>query len=468
MAVDLYDPGVRPVVERTGSSLAHLMDRLQLATTLKLPLDAVTQTFAILSLRGARKTHAATVLVEEFVSERLPVVIIDSVGVWHGLRSSADGKNTGLPVYVLGGNHGELSFTETSAQVVADLVTQLRQPVVLDLSRFSKNAARHFLSEFARNVLRRNREILHLVVDEADTLIPRRLDHGRMHVMDLVRSGRSSGIGVTLVSQRPALLNANVLMQAEVLIASRMTGLHDRAAILRWFEHHANLEEDCGIMESLDSLTDDEAWVCSPVWLKAMKRVHVRPRATSDGLFAARVGKLRPPQSAVAMAELKRLKDKIGAFIGGAAGDGDALPHRGGRGDVTPDAPPVISAQEPAKERHSESPVDVAAPSQPRRRGRPVELLVLTADESEVLRQYARDRRVSPVLARRAQIVLECAEGRLNGDVARELNVTIQAVGRWRRRFVEYRLDGLLLNLSFLNHSRGAAGSRGNGVATRT
>jgi helix-turn-helix protein len=452
------------MVERAGRSLAHLMDRLQLATTLTLPLDAVTQTFAILALRGARKTHAATVLVEEIVSERLPVVIIDSAGVWHGLRSSADGKNAGLPVYVFGGSHGELSFTQTSALVVADLVTQLRQPVVLDLSLFSRNAARQFLSDFARHVLRRNREILHLVVDEADTLIPRRLEPEGTHVMDLVRCGPASGIGVTLVSQHPALLNAQVLMEAEVLIAARMTGPLDRAAIWRWFERHADPHEGRGMIESLDSLADDEAWVCSPAWLKATQRVHVRPRATYDGLIAARVGKLRPPQSGAAMAELDRLNAKMGAFIDGATVEGDGLQHTGPGGEVMPDGALGLDlpAQDPAE------PVELAAPLPPRRRGRPVELLVLTAEEKEILRQYAGDRRVSPVLAQRAQIVLECAEGRLNGDVARELNVTIQAVGRWRRRFVEYRLDGLILNLSFLNHgSRGAAGSRGKTAATR-
>jgi transposase len=43
----------------------------------------------------------------------------------------------------------------------------------------------------------------------------------------------------------------------------------------------------------------------------------------------------------------------------------------------------------------------------------------------------------------RARIVLLCADGRLNGDVATELGTSIQMVGRWRRRFVQGRLSGL-------------------------
>jgi transposase len=50
---------------------------------------------------------------------------------------------------------------------------------------------------------------------------------------------------------------------------------------------------------------------------------------------------------------------------------------------------------------------------------------------------------VSQALAQRARIVLGCAEGRLNRDVARDEAFTIQTVGKWRQRFLELRLDGL-------------------------
>ena len=45
--------------------------------------------------------------------------------------------------------------------------------------------------------------------------------------------------------------------------------------------------------------------------------------------------------------------------------------------------------------------------------------------------------------ALRARIVLECAKGGNNQKVARRLRVTAATVGKWRRRFVEERLEGL-------------------------
>jgi hypothetical protein len=70
--------------------------------------------------------------------------------------------------------------------------------------------------------------------------------------------------------------------------------------------------------------------------------------------------------------------------------------------------------------------------------------LTLSIDEKQALERYAGEGENRTAIAQRARIVLACAEGRLNSDVARSFGVTNQMVGRWRRRFVDLRLDGLL------------------------
>ena len=52
-------------------------------------------------------------------------------------------------------------------------------------------------------------------------------------------------------------------------------------------------------------------------------------------------------------------------------------------------------------------------------------------------------RKTAQALATRARIVLACAKGGTNAAVAANLGVNQNTVGRWRRRFVEHRLDGL-------------------------
>jgi transposase len=77
-------------------------------------------------------------------------------------------------------------------------------------------------------------------------------------------------------------------------------------------------------------------------------------------------------------------------------------------------------------------------------RGRPKAKLVLTSAERETLEQWSRRRKTAQATAVRSRIVLRCAAGRTNIEVANELGVTMQMVGKWRARFVTRRLDGLL------------------------
>src|SRR5712671_898308 len=78
------------------------------------------------------------------------------------------------------------------------------------------------------------------------------------------------------------------------------------------------------------------------------------------------------------------------------------------------------------------------------RMSRPLAALTLTDDEHSELRGWARRPTTAQAHALRARIILACAEGRSNGEVAEDLGATRQTVGKWRQRFVEQRLDGLV------------------------
>jgi transposase len=77
------------------------------------------------------------------------------------------------------------------------------------------------------------------------------------------------------------------------------------------------------------------------------------------------------------------------------------------------------------------------------RTGRPKVALILTKDERRRLDSLAHRSRSAPHVARRARIILACADGTDSNVVARRLHVTPATVCKWRGRFVRQRLDGL-------------------------
>ena len=77
------------------------------------------------------------------------------------------------------------------------------------------------------------------------------------------------------------------------------------------------------------------------------------------------------------------------------------------------------------------------------RTGRPKAEVTLTAEERQTLERWARRAKSSQVLAMRSKIVLACAEGKDNIEIAAGLGVHRDTVSKWRTRFVRLRLEGM-------------------------
>jgi transposase len=78
------------------------------------------------------------------------------------------------------------------------------------------------------------------------------------------------------------------------------------------------------------------------------------------------------------------------------------------------------------------------------RTGRPISELILMETELETLQNWVRRPKSAQALALRARMILRCADGLTNTEVADQLHVRKATVGKWRQRFVDRRLDGLL------------------------
>ena len=281
----------------------------------------------ILAKRRAGKSYTMRRITEQFLKASQQVVIVDPKGDQWGLRSSADGKQPGYPVLILGGEHGDLPLETNAGEVVARLVVEEQVSLLLDLSQFRKHEVATFMTAFLENLYRlkaqeKYRTPVKLIVDEADAIAPQKPQKGEERMLgaieDIVRRGGQRGIGCTLVTQRSAVLNKNVLTQAQILVVLRTIAPQDLAAMKAWIDVHGTAEQGKELMDSLPSLPIGDAWFWSPGWPTEegiFKRVHVLPIETFDSGATPKAGERKIVPKNLADVNLDVLKKQMAGTI---------------------------------------------------------------------------------------------------------------------------------------------------------
>ena len=230
----------------------------------------LSQHIAILGKAGSGKTYTAKGIAEGLLSAGKRVCIIDPTGVWWGLRSNVAGKKAAFPIVVFGGEHSDVPLTQGHGAAIAEIIGTTDTSAVLDTRMMSVGERTRFFSEFAETLLRKNRGPLHLIIDEAHVFAPQgRVNDPQSGKMlhaanNLVSLGRSAGLRIILITQRPAKLHKDSLTQAETLIALRLIAPQDRKAVEDWIGEWADAKQGKEIIASLPSLPTGRGWVWSP------------------------------------------------------------------------------------------------------------------------------------------------------------------------------------------------------------
>lgn len=234
---------------------------------LPIPAKALADCGAILGRRGAGKSGTGRVLLEHELDANHRCCVIDPKGDWYGIRLARDGSPSRFKVPVFGGAHADMPVDDAMGAQLGEIVATTSDSCVIDLSGFSVAGMRRFMTAFAEALFFHNREPLTLFVDEADQLAPQRVaaDQAKLlHNMEmLIRQGRQRGIFMWMLTQRPAVINKNLLSQAETLIAMKMTGPQDRKAIRDWMDAH-DPEQAQVVENDLAKLSVGQAWAWVP------------------------------------------------------------------------------------------------------------------------------------------------------------------------------------------------------------
>lgn len=253
-----------------------------------IPEAALLQHIAVLGKTGSGKSYAVRgAAVEPLLDADARVCVIDPTGAWHGLRSSASGKSAGYPVVIFGGTHADLPLGGAHGEAIAEVIGTSSTPSILDTSLMKVGERTRFFTDFADGILRKNKGPLHLVIDEAHLFMPQgKVNDPQSGAMlhaanNMVSLGRSRGLRIIMITQRPAKLHKDALTQAETLIALRLIAPQDRAAVEAWIEDNADEKKAREIISSLATLKTGQGWIWAPE-LNVLERVQFPKIRTFD------------------------------------------------------------------------------------------------------------------------------------------------------------------------------------------
>lgn len=280
-----------------------------------LPAAVLDGDIAILGRKGGGKTVTGKGLVEQLLDAKARVLILDVLGVWAGLRTSADGKKPGYPVAIFGGEHGDLPLDPGGAVLLARVLATENLPAVIDLSDLSKAEQNRFVGAFLKELRRVNREALTLVLEEADVFAPQnplgddsKIVHAEIDW--IARRGRSRGFRLITITQRPARLSKDVLTQASTLIVHKLPSPQDRDAVKAWVEGNGDRDQAREVFNTLAGLDVGEAWVYAPEH-EILKRVRFPLMRTLDTSSTPRAGETRIEQKTLAQVDVGALREAL-------------------------------------------------------------------------------------------------------------------------------------------------------------
>jgi len=312
----------------------------RIAPNLILPAKIAKQVTGIVGKRESGKTYNGSVLAEEIVKAGIPIVVIDGMGIWWGLRVGVkyvggkqvpDPDKPGLRIVVFGGDHADIPLPMMRGQriplvpdpdkirLMATSIVESGINAVIDTSALpSKAQEMTVVVEFIQALQRANRDygVRTIFLEEAEVVAPQQPMRDEvlcLHVMNnLVKRGGNWNLGCVLMTQRAASINKNILTQSDMLMIGRLTAPQDKAAIQEWVKKAAETDESKKQLEkwydSLNELDRGEMWVWKPDPPKIRVKTKFRLRET---LHATREFLESPDIRKVKMLDVEEYKAKF-------------------------------------------------------------------------------------------------------------------------------------------------------------
>ena len=289
--------------------------KLQIAENFALPLELVTMTQAILARKRSGKSYTASVQAEEMLAAGQQIGVFDPTGAWWGLRASADGTEAGYAIVVFGGDHADAPLDYRAGKAMAAAFVEHGFSAIFDIGNLATDEQIQFVMDFCAELLRINRQAVHIFMDEADTFAPQRTTGVLQNkclgtVSRLVKQGGIRGVGFTMITQRSASINWDILSQVDLLTILRMSAPHDVNPVVNWLQSETTKDFAAEVKAALPALPVGTAFFASAP-LKIAERVQIRSRRTFNSGATPKPGERKEEPKVLAQIDIEKLGQRI-------------------------------------------------------------------------------------------------------------------------------------------------------------
>ncbi len=250
------EPVIQPKAEEP-TALLHLGKELTTGKRFVVNRDAYKsqgERIAVLASSGMGKSYVGGVMMEGWLDMETPLIIIDPEGEAHTLAEK-------YPVVIFGGEHQAEGVTvdlltgeDQDIQKLVETIITEGLSVIFDLSEWLPEDqyaifARVIGVLFATMSQESYKRRMNLIVDEAHVFGPQQLEsQGQKPCLEILthiaKRGRKRGLGLMVMTQRPASISKNILNQCNVFLFGPMTSALDAQTVSNNLKQYNLSKED--------------------------------------------------------------------------------------------------------------------------------------------------------------------------------------------------------------------------------
>ena len=196
--------------------------------------ELVTGRSCVIGQSGSGKSYLIAVLCEQLLQHNIAFCIVDTEGEYFSLKEK-------FQMLWVGGEEADVNIEIDFYDLVTKSIRN-NVPLILDVSDILDQ--RKVVSDFAGKLYEIENQVRQpylLIVEEADKFVPQSKDSLK-EIEEISKRGRKRGLGLLVATQRPSLVNKNVLSQCGNQFIGKLTTENDLKAVDLFFADRKELE----------------------------------------------------------------------------------------------------------------------------------------------------------------------------------------------------------------------------------